>query len=42
MYCNKEYSAPSVLVVATAVESGFAGTINVGIEDAEVNDQGEY
>lgn len=42
MYIDKEYKTPTILVVATAVESGFFGTVNVGIEDAEVNNQGEY
>ena len=42
MYINKEYKTPTILVVATTVENGFLGTVNVGIEDAEVNNQGEY
>lgn len=42
MYSNREYLAPSLRVVTSTVESGFFGTINVGIEDAEVNDQGEF
>ena len=42
MYINKEYKTPTILVVAITVENGFLGTVNVGIEDAEVNNQGEY
>jgi hypothetical protein len=42
MYIDKEYKTPTILVVAITVENGFLGTVNVGIEDAEVNNQGEY
>lgn len=39
---NRIYTTPTILVVMTSVESGFLSTVNAGIEDAPVIDQGEY